>query len=177
MAAAQWQEHNRRRIGRSPTGSVAWSMRTARSPMTQPRISSADVRLVAREWHEGLTTMLKTKAQVGRRYALTWAFVVERVRGIEPPSRAWEQRDSGRTEPLSSGSGWPWLAVRDHGCSPRRARRGHGVGASCPSVFADGVIVELRARAASLDVGLQRAAGIQYPGTRDSRTMVVVVGG
>jgi hypothetical protein len=78
------------RIGRPPTGSVVWSMRTARSPTKQPLSGSADVRLVAREWHEGLTTMLKTKAQVGRRYTLTWAFVVERVRGIEPPSRAWE---------------------------------------------------------------------------------------
>jgi len=33
---------------------------------------------------------------------LNWAFLMERVTGIEPASRAWELHDQGRTEPLSS---------------------------------------------------------------------------
>jgi hypothetical protein len=46
--------------------------------------------IVAREWHEGSLTVLKTKAQVSRICSLTWAFGMERVTGIEPASRAWE---------------------------------------------------------------------------------------
>ena len=32
----------------------------------------------------------RTKAQIYREHSLTWAFVMERVTGIEPASRAWE---------------------------------------------------------------------------------------
>jgi hypothetical protein len=44
--------------------------------------------------------------------------------GASPPealvvwSRAWEQLDVDMIEPLSSGFGWPWLAVNDRWCSP-----------------------------------------------------------
>jgi hypothetical protein len=34
---------------------------------------------------------------------LNWAFMMERVTGIEPASRAWELHDAARTELLSSG--------------------------------------------------------------------------
>ena len=33
------------------------------------------------------------------------AFVMERVTGIDPTSKAWELHDLGRTKPLSSGFG------------------------------------------------------------------------
>jgi hypothetical protein len=47
-------------------------------------------------------TLSITKAQVTKNFFVTWAFVMERVTGIEAASRAWELPDLGRKKPLSS---------------------------------------------------------------------------
>ena len=49
-----------------------------------PMLSS--VELVARVWHADL----RHRPQQMSRMTLNWAFMVERVTGIEPASRAWE---------------------------------------------------------------------------------------
>ena len=51
---------------------------------TRPALSS--VELVARVWHADL----RYRPQQRSRMTLNWAFMVERVTGIEPASRAWE---------------------------------------------------------------------------------------
>lgn len=48
---------------------------------------------------------MMTKAQIYGISLPVWTFIVERVTGIEPVSRAWELLDLGRIEPLSSGFG------------------------------------------------------------------------
>jgi hypothetical protein len=44
---------------------------------------------------------------------LTWAFVVERVTGIEPALSAWESVRFGLLWGLTCGAGCPWVTVRD----------------------------------------------------------------
>ena len=58
---------------------------------------------LARVWHADL----RHRPQQRNRMTLNWPFMVERVTGIEPASRAWELHDIARTEPLSSGFNSP----------------------------------------------------------------------
>jgi len=72
---------------------------------------------------------------------LNWAFMMERVTGIEPASRAWELHDMRRTHSLSSGFDWPWLAVKDREWLPCRARRGHGLLARSPLLLSRSLVL------------------------------------
>jgi hypothetical protein len=44
-----------------------------------------------------------TKAQVYTERSVTWAFVMERVTGIEPASRAWEPSNDALVQALTCG--------------------------------------------------------------------------
>jgi hypothetical protein len=63
-----------------------------------------------------MQTSEKIKAQVGKP-SLTWAFMLERVTGIEPAPPAWESSASRLSEALTSGSTYPRVTLIDL-CSP-----------------------------------------------------------
>jgi hypothetical protein len=60
--------------------------------------------LMERMWH-ARPDAVHNKSPGHKELLVTWAFVMERVTGIEPASRAWELHGMHRTGPVSSGFG------------------------------------------------------------------------